>query len=350
MLASTSVPRVRPSGILTERVVDASAWRGPELANANEWIVRFSPQTLAEIETALRLVQQRGLALRDITAADFPLPTFATTLAEVEHDLHRGRGFVVFRGLPLEQYSDEDATMIFWGIGAHFGSPASQNAFGDLLGHVRDQGYSEYKSLANVRGYQTRAKLAFHTDSVDMVALLCLRGAKAGGASSIVSSTTIHNELLAHHREFLGLLYRHYLWDLRGEESPGESPVYRGPIYSLYEGALSCRPALLDYIFTAQQKTGIALSSVEIQALELFESLAQRDDLRLDMEFQPGDMQFLHNSVILHSRTDYVDYDEPERKRHLLRLWLNAREKRPLAPDAFTARRDGVKPTKVGTR
>ena len=346
MLASTR-PEVQTSGILTEPVTDESAWRGEEMARSDAWIVRLSGEALDELDSALRLVQSRGIDVTRVTALDFTLPVFGSTLEKISADLHRGRGFVLLRGLPISKYSDDEATAIFWGIGAHLGAPVSQNAYGDLLGHVRDQGYSDYRTLENVRGYQTRAKLAFHTDSVDIVALLCLREAKSGGESSIVSSTTIHNEILAHHREYLGLLYRTFLWDLRGEEAPGESPVYSGPLYSYYDGFLSCRPALLDYIISGQHKAGIPLSRADLYALQLLESLAARDDLRLDMEFQPGDMQFLHNSVILHSRTDYVDYEEPELKRHLLRLWLNAREKRPLAPDAFVARRDGVTPTKA---
>ncbi|GAC1422482.1 MAG: TauD/TfdA family dioxygenase [Candidatus Velthaea sp.] len=343
IVSSTSVDPTGPS-MLASAINDASAWRGADLSRGKTWIWQLSAEALCEIDAAVREIGSRGLPIASIGRSDFPLPTFASELDAIGNELHRGRGFVLLRGLALEKYTDEEAAVAFWGIGTYLGTAASQNAHGDLLGHVRDQGYSEYQTLANVRGYQTRAKLAFHTDSVDIVGLLCLRKAKAGGESSIVSSTTIHNEILAHHREYLGLLYREYLWDLRGEELPGEEPVYRGPIYSYFDGFLSCRPALLDYIFSAQKRTGIPLSSVEIEALRLLESLCAREDLRLDMEFEPGDMQFLHNSVILHSRTDYIDYDEPDRKRHLLRLWLNARDRRPLAPDAFVARRDGVRP------
>jgi hypothetical protein len=74
------------------------------------------------------------------------------------------------------------------------------------------------------------------------------------------------------------------------------------------------------------------LSETDIEALELFDDLANDQELRLDMELRPGDMQFLHNHTCLHDRTAFVDWPEPERKRHLLRLWLAAPGARPLPP------------------
>ena len=242
------------------------------------------------------------------------------------------------RGLPIDRYTDEEAGLLYRGIGAHIGAVVSQNAKGDLLGHVFDRGYAEYRGRSDIRGYQTRADLEFHTDVVDIVGLLCLRTAKEGGQSVIVSSTTIHNEMLAREPALLGLLYGNFLFDRRGEEVGGQPAYFVSPIYSWFQGYLSCRPAIIEYIYSAQQKTGIALSPAQDEALHAFLRHAARDDLQLRMDLRPGDIQLLNNSVVLHSRTAYRDHAEDHRKRHLLRLWLNVENGRPVDPEAFPYR------------
>ena len=328
--------------ILTQPVVDRSAWFGSDFERDESWIYRFSANALDELEGALRTIRSRAIPLECIEKSDFPLPTLERDLGRILDELQTGRGFVLLRGLPMNRLSDDEAALVYWGLGCHLGKAVSQNARGDRLGHVRDEGYRDYRNVSNVRGYQTRASLEFHTDSSDIVGLLCLRKAKEGGESSIVSSTTLHNEILKNHRELLGLLYKDYFFDRRGEEAPGEGLTYRGTIYSCHQGVLSCRPALLEYIYSASEKTGIPLSQVEDEALSCFRAIAERADLRLTMRLEPGDVQLLHNSVVLHSRTDYVDFEEPNHKRHLLRLWLNVPNGRPIAPTAFLARRNGV--------
>jgi hypothetical protein len=204
---------------------------------------------------------------------------------------------------------------------------------------ARRHSYADYRGRSDVRGYQTRARLEFHTDVVDIVGLLCLRAAKEGGYSLIVSSTTIHNEMLRETPQLLGLLYGNFLFDRRGEEVAGERPYFISPIYSLYEGCLSCRPAVIEYIISAEAKTGIPLSPAQRAALEAFIGEAQREELQLGMDLEPGDIQLLNNSVILHARTGFVDYQEPEKRRHLLRLWLNVEDGRPVDPAAYPYRR-----------
>jgi hypothetical protein len=173
---------------------------------------------------------------------------------------------------------------------------------------------------------------------VDIVGLLCLRTAKEGGQSVIVSSTTIHNEMLAREAALLGLLYGNFLFDRRGEEVGGQPAYFVSPIYSWFQGYLSCRPAIIEYIYSAQKKTGIALSPAQDEALQAFLRHAARDDLQLRMDLRPGDIQLLNNSVVLHSRTAYHDHAEEHRKRYLLRLWLNVENGRPVDPEAFPYR------------
>ncbi|HJU17603.1 MAG TPA: TauD/TfdA family dioxygenase [Stellaceae bacterium] len=334
MHAASLEPPVR-----TAPITDRSAWRAADFAADRSWIVHWSKDDLAEIDAALRTAQQRGLTAVTVTRDGFPLPTLGARLQALRHEIEYGRGFVLLRGLPMRDYGDDEAGLVFRGLGCHIGEAVTQNAKGDLLGHVRDQGYADYRGRSDVRGYQTRARLEFHTDVVDIVGLLCLRAAREGGHSLIVSSTTVHNEILRAAPQLLGLLYGNFLFDRRGEEVAGQEPYFVSPIYSLYKGYLSCRPAVIEYILSAEPKTGIPLSPAQRAALDAFIGEALRPDLQLGMDLEPGDIQLLNNSVILHARTGFIDHEEPEKRRHLLRLWLNVEGGRPVDPAAYPYRR-----------
>jgi hypothetical protein len=308
-----------------------SAWLGRDLRDReNEWIYRLSPAEIAEIEAATRSVRIRGLDVAEIRRADFPLPTFGLVLDRLREEVLNGRGFVLIRGLPVEGRPTADSAAAYWGIGTYLGNARSQNAKGHLLGHVRDLGLAT--SDPNVRTYQTTERQHFHTDSCDIVGLMCLKTAKAGGLSSIVSSMAIYNTMAARRPHLVRRLFRGFPTDRRGEVPEGKKPFFEIPVYNDYAGHLSVlysRP----YINSGQRfPDARRLSPGDIEALDMFDALANAAELRLDMELRPGDMQFLHNHTILHDRTAFEDWPEPEKKRHLLRLWLAAPGARPLPP------------------
>ena len=180
--------------ILRELVRHPSAWYGRDLANDSSWIVHLEPAHLAEIAAATRSVARRGLPFAALTRDDFPLPTLGPLLRQWQEEIIDGRGFYVLRGLNAADYTDAEVGMIFWAMGLYLGHAVTQNPKGDLLGHVYDHG-RRYGDI-DVRGYETSAHLPFHTDSGDIVGLLCLRRSKSGGLSSVVSAVTIHNEIL----------------------------------------------------------------------------------------------------------------------------------------------------------
>ena len=322
--------------MLLEPVTDASAWKGRDLEHDTSWIYPFSETALREIDVALAHVKARGLGIPDIRRADFPLPTFADELAALAREVESGRGFVVLRGLPVDRYSEEDSTLAYWGLCTYFGTIIAQNTRGELIGHVRDLGFKwgEQHGRELVRGYLTRECLPFHSDSSDRVGLLCLRKAKAGGQSSLVSSMAIYNEILRARRDLLPQLYEGFYYSLRGEQKPGVAPVTsrRIPVFSYYEGKLSAG-YVRKGIEQGRVARGVPFSDSEQQALEAIDALANREDLRLDMMLEPGDIQFCNNYTTFHSRTDFVDYDEPDLKRHMLRIWLYVPDGRPLAPE-----------------
>ena len=332
------------SAILTTPVTGAAAWDGRELARGDAtWVYRFSGVALAEIDAALSTVKRAGLPPSAITREQFPLQNLARDLAAIARELEHGRGFVQMKGLALAGFDQADIEKIFWGLSAHLGRAISQNAKGELLGHVRDEGLN--MASPNVRLYQTNARQRFHTDiGADVVGLMCLQPAKSGGVSKLASSMTVYNELLRRHPHHVGVLYDSFAYDWRGEQPPGESPVYHEPIYCYCDERLSCRfsPTLIE---SAQVKSGVALTPIRREAIRLMEEIAE--EVCLDIEFAPGDIQYLSNYTTLHDRTAFVDHAEPERRRHLLRVWLTLPNGRRLPAEWANGRARAGVPAKA---
>ncbi|MSP29839.1 MAG: TauD/TfdA family dioxygenase [Acetobacteraceae bacterium] len=325
-------------------ITGPSAWIGAELAKHPEnWILFLSLTHLAEIDASIAATQSRGLDIADIKRADFPLPTLGPVLDTLRDEILRGRGFILLRGLPVDRPIAESATA-YWGIGSYLGTARSQNAKGHVLGHVRDLGLST--TDPNVRIYQTTERQNFHTDSCDIVGLLCLKTARRGGLSSITSSMAIYNTMATHHPNLVTRLFNPMPTDRRGEVPPGKNPWFELPVYNDHQGHLSAIYAP-HYVRSSQRfPAAPRLTEEDLAALDCFDRLAEDTTLRLDMEFRPGDMQFVHNHTILHDRTAFEDWSEPERKRHLLRLWLAAPGARPL-PAAYAERYGSIE---IGNR
>jgi hypothetical protein len=315
---------------------NAAAWHGPEMAARTDWLMHLTAADLTEIEAATRAVTARDADIATITAHDFPLPSFGAKLkARFRDEVLNGRGFLLLRGLPVERWSIREAATAYFGLGAHLGSARSQNGKGHVLGHVQDLGLDA--ADPNVRIYQTRERQTFHTDSCDVVALLCLKTAQSGGLSALVSSTTIFNEMRRRRPELLKLLFERIATDRRGEVPEGGKPWFEIPVFTWHQGNLNAIYQR-QYIDSAQRfPAAPRLTPAHVEALDLFDALADDPKLNMTMEFRPGDVQFVHNHTLLHDRTAFVDWPEPERRRHLLRLWLAANDARPL-PEVFAQR------------
>jgi hypothetical protein len=331
MPAETDLLTAPPRAASRRLVEGPSAWTGADMKKREaEWTYRLAPSEIAEIEDAAAAVRARGLDIAAIRREDFPLPTLGRVLDRLRQEVVDGRGFVLLRGMPVEGRPIVESATAFWGVGTHFGSARSQNAKGHLLGHVYDLGLST--ADPNIRSYATAEEQRFHIDRADLVALLCLRRAKSGGESSIVSSMTVHNVMAARRPDLLERLYGPFATDRRGEVPEGKAPFYEAPVFNEFEGHLSVLYSRL-HIGSAQRfPEARRLEPEDLEALDMFASLAGDPELRLDMNFMPGDVQILHNHTVLHSRTAYEDWPEPEKKRHLLRLWLAPPSARPLPP------------------
>ena len=315
--------------------IDSPAdWRGPELARRTDWTCRLTAADRAEIDAGLDRALARNRPFAEMTAADLPLPAFARRLLHARDVLETGCGLFLFRGFPLEGRSVEALRRLYWGIGRHVGTAVSQSKRGDMLGDVRDIGTDV--SGREGRGYTSRAELEFHTDSADVSALFFLKTARAGGLSRFVSSVAIHNEIARTRPDLLGVLYQPFPWSRQGQERAGEAAWYGQPIYGVERGRFASR-YIRTHILSAQKHHDVPpLTDLQRDALAAIDRLAGDTAFCLNMMLEPGDMVFLNSHTTYHARTEFEDHPEPERKRHLLRLWLSVPNSRPL-PEGWSA-------------
>ena len=325
-------------------VVSPGAWTGSEIQDDPKWTYRLDSAQIEELDTALAHARRAGARIpfgRDL----FPLPRLAAELDRILDEIENGRGFLLIRGIPRQRYSAEDCELLYWGIGVHLGTPVSQNARGHLLGHVRDEG--RVQADPNARAYQTKQRMDFHTDllPVDVLGLFCVRRARSGGESRIVSALTVHNVLREERPDLLEALYGAFHVDWRGEEPQGESPVFTIPMFSERDGSVTSRLVSVGYYKSAARwGAQYAPTPTQLEALEAVQEIANRPELVLSMDFQEGDIQLINNHTTLHARTAFEDHDEPGMQRHLLRMWIAVDDarRRPLSP-ALAARYEWVK-------
>jgi hypothetical protein len=310
--------------VLREPLNIPAAWTGEELAKRQDWLEALSDEEVAELDRAVGFAKMTEKPMGELSKADFPLPTLSKKIDRWRGEISDGRGFQVLRGVPVERWSAGDSEIFFWCLGQHLGIPGAQNPKRDLLGHVRDTG----ESPEEVRHYRTNVNINFHCDAADVVGLLCLKRAKTGGKSRIVSSVAVYNELLRRRPELVDRLYEPFLMDTKGEGGVRYLPVRpcafdSGSLRTFYH---------TDYFRSAADAKGESLLTPgDREVLDLYNAIADSPQMHLDMELQPGDVQLLSNHTVMHARTDYEDYPEPELRRHLLRLWISLPSSRSLA-------------------
>ncbi len=316
------------------------AWRGEELAASSRWIRTLDSRALAAIDAALASVRARNLAWHEVTREAFPLPGLKGLFADIAAELEDGSGVMKLSGLPVARYAPDDLRRIWFGIGCHVGRPVFQNRSGELMRDIRDEGAGvgdRYGQVAQGDGKAflssyartlSSGPLRFHTDRCDVVGLLCVRQAGAGGLSRLASSVAIHNAMLERRPDLLELLFQDIPRSRFGEEATSNDTVYKLPIFGLCDGKFTSHYSLT-YIEAAEMVPGVPkLTPAQREAIGLLASLA--DEFACDMMFEPGDMQFLNNHVVYHARTAFADDAAAGRDRLLYRLWLTMPNNRPL--------------------
>jgi hypothetical protein len=307
----------RHSATPTGPVQCPAAWRGSELRGQGDLRHHLSAAHIAEIERALARAARSGKPTIALTRDDFPLPGLGSLIDAWRRELSAGRGFALVAGVPVARWDPIDAERFFWCFGQYLGTPGLQNPQGDLLGHVIDTGDAAVDPL--VRLYRTASNINYHCDGADVVGLLCLRTAPGGGTSRIASSVTIFNELWREDPDLALRLFKPVRFDRRNEQKPGQPPfIAIQP--ACFDGQRVRTFYHSDYYRSVTRHVG-QLDADELALLDAYERIGERDDIRLEMQFEPGDIQLLSNHTVVHARTAYRD--GPAGKRHLLRLWLS---------------------------
>ena len=294
-------------------------WDGTVLGQTEDWIEYLDDNDLADIGTAIAADNIQNKDIGALTQQDFDFGNLGQRLLVFRDEILAGRGFVVLRGLPVHQWRHQDVIRAYWGISTWLGDAVSQNASAHLLGHVINQRSTVSQST---RLYQTDRSLAYHSDSCDIVGLLCIRTARHGGASSIASSAAIHNHLLAEEPAALETLYSEFICDRYDEIPAGKLAYYPVRVFNEIEGKLVCCGMDPDIRSAQRLQDVAALTAEQIHALDTFQNAARV--LALKMSLKPGDMQFVNNHIIVHAREQFEDYPELEKRRYMVRLWLSS--------------------------
>lgn len=230
-----------------------------------------------------------------------------------------GPGFVRLRRFPIDALNETQIERAYIGLGRLLGEPVGQDRHANVITHIRDEGLP---AAPGVRKYRTNLRQDFHSDGSDLVGLLCLHPAKTGGESKIVSAHAVYNEMLRRSPELLDVMYRPMPWDRNDEQSAGEPAFFELPPINDIDGV----PRLFFiawYIRDSQRHPEAPrLTEKQQAALDLVENIANDAAFHIEMRFEPGDVQILNNTTVLHAREAYTDEQDPAHRRHLLRLWL----------------------------
>jgi hypothetical protein len=314
-----------------------SSWRGEELRDSDEWIVELGDEHRAELLAALAGVENEGLDFHEIDIASFPLPSTGPLVESLLDPLLDGRGFVLLRGVPIDGLSERQIELLYWGIGLRVGVALPQGATKtDYFAHVRDEGVDRNANYGGGLLNRHSGALPFHTDSSDLVGLLCINPAMRGGLSTLASAVAVHDEALRRRPDLVELMYEPWWFDRKrgdGPDSFAQCPIFgvndEGRFFTFYGP---------DLYRTAQRADFVPpLTEAHHEALALVDEIAGSPEFRLDMDVQRGEIQFANNYLILHSRSAYEDYPDPALRRDLIRFWLTI-ERDPGLPPSFAER------------
>lgn len=312
----------------TELITDRSAWTGRDLETDRSWEFELSDEHRAELGRALGAIGDRELA--EIGRADVDLPTVGPLMARIGAELATGRGFSLLRGMPVDDYGLDDLERLYWMLCTQLGTGMTQNSDASLIHYVTD---GALRPNQGTRGVGSPVRSSLHVDLTDYASLLCVQQAPDEPQSWIASSTAVHNAFLTDHADLLPALYEGFEWDRLDEHGPGESPTtgYRVPVFSAADGLVSCRYNRY-WMARAIRRTSERLPDEVWRLFNLFDEIADKG--RLAFDFGPGDVQFINNYTALHGRDAHDVVDDEERKRLLMRIWLDADEPRPMADEA----------------
>jgi len=299
------------------------AWKASTFKSPSDYLVELTSDDRGEVLAAVQAAERAGRLepVHALTKSDFRFGGLGAKLERAYEEVRSGKGFVVLRGLPFEGLSLQQFTAAAWCVGLSFGRALSQNAQGERVTSVIDATAED----ATPRMYRSNLELRPHSDITAMISLACWHKSASGGASIIVSGVSVHDAIRERAPELLEPLYRGYHYHRLGEEGPGEEATtpYRTPVFANRNGQLSCRYQRAG-IAAGMRERGVALEERDIAALNLFDQVAAAPENRLAFFLERGDMIVINNYTVMHARTRFTNFPEPERQRRLVRLWFDA--------------------------
>ena len=305
----------------TVAIESPAAWTAEDLRSDESWIFRLDERAQRDLRQAVRSAYDSQKSLFDYRRCDFDLGSAAPVIADAFAEVKRGRGLALVRGLPREDMNEDDFRLLTWAIGLHAGVARPQGKASQYISAVRDEG-TQYRTSRG-RGYSSNAELDFHTDSADVVALTCYNKAASGGMSIVTSSIAAYRVFADECPDDLHFLHEPIHFSRQQEQASDESPSYPNPVFDEAEGLLFSKWNR-NRMESAQKLEGVPrITPAHRAALERFDALVRRPDLAYTMWLEPGDLQLVNSHVTVHSRTDFVDHEDPAKKRLLWRLWLS---------------------------
>ncbi|KAI9732824.1 MAG: hypothetical protein M1834_003762 [Cirrosporium novae-zelandiae] len=310
-----------------KEIAGPTVWKKDDYINNPErWIHPLSETEIEELSKTADEFIATGRPLTGISKGNFPLPQLSPLLSSIKSEILNGKGFILFKGFPVEQWGNHKSAVAYMGLGTYLGYFVSQNGLGHVLGHVKDLG-EDPKQIDKVRIYRTNARQFFHADDSDIVGLLCIARALEGGESDIVSAHHVWNTLQRTRPDVAKTLTEPiWYFDRKGETSAGQDPYIRTSIFYLEPHGHGRVYSKWDPYYvrslTRFSDAGLIppLSDAQIEAMKVLEETCQA--LALHMVLEVGDIQFLSNNHVFHARTEYKDHLPPHPRRHLMRLWL----------------------------
>ncbi len=201
--------------------------------------------------------------------------------------------------------------------------------------------------------YARPGRLIYHNDRIDMLSLLSIYTAESGGENMFVSGFELWRLMEQERPDLLPILRRGFRQHRGEEQAPGEpeSTPWRVPIFGEADGLRSVLLGGNSILSFVQERFPEDVGPREIEALTYLREMKDRPELSLRVLLEPGEGVFINNHEVLHNRDAFVDGPDPERRRLLLRMWLEGRPWRPKPPEMQVMRnpsgRQGIDPQPV---
>ncbi len=311
-------------GVLRHLDNGATAWCNGDLPD-DAGLIQITGDCRAELLATAALLDANPLPTVSLRPDDFEMPACRETMARARDALENGVGFCVIDRLPVDTVAPDTATGLYWLLINMLGQTVAQKWDGTMLYDVRNTGKKRVAG-SGIRSSVTNEGQGYHTDNAfnlppDYVALFCLQAAREGGVNGVVSFPAAHDKMLERHPDLLERLFQPFCFDRQKEHAPDDPLVNEAPIFR-YDGE-TLRTRFADIlVYAGYEVAGREIDAKGREAIQALTAIIEEPDARHDFVFEPGQIQIVDNHRLGHRRTAFTDWPEPERRRHLVRLWI----------------------------